>query len=253
LEPARLAVVSDGSVLIGDGPRDGGFGGLVGGVARSPPGFGRGIWRFKDGVLSQVAGFDLGETTVYFQDGQGGQVTFGSLDRICRGPGDTFYVLDNQFQFRKVFLDGTVETMDKPPESEGFVQSFLICATNQRAFVGRMPNSKWVFGDLGSGQTFSTFSIAPWFLGEFFYGLGDGLAVTGHDGVSAWDVTIVVADTRTGVVAPWIKLITSDSHQLDSPPYALPFSPQIVIDDDNMAYIYTGYALLRYKLPDRLQ
>jgi len=86
---SSIAVASDGSVLIAD-PGD--F------HSTSPP---AGIWRFKDGVLSKLAGFDrpVPVTVVPFsiyswppsEDGKGGAATFSyKLCDFCAGPNDTF-------------------------------------------------------------------------------------------------------------------------------------------------------------------
>jgi hypothetical protein len=86
---------------------------------------------------------------------------------------------------------------------------------------------------------------------SYRYGFGDGLMIVGTK-----DYYFSVLDIKVGTLAdPWIiystdSMLPSD-FQLDKKPYTgFPFYPGIVIDNNNFAYIYSGNALLRYKLTD---
>jgi hypothetical protein len=96
-----------------------------------------GIWRFKNGALNKLAGFDrplaailehapagFGASPFYTWpsaiDGKGGAATFAHPSTICAGSDDTFYFLDNaRTAIRKVSLDGTVETLYASPIDGG--------------------------------------------------------------------------------------------------------------------------------------
>ena len=66
-----------------------------------------------------------------------------------------------------------------------------------------------------------------------------------------------ITDLKTGeVMAPWIKNpnipsayppAPAPAFQLDTAPYVIP-SPRIVIDNNDTIYLYSGNALLRYRL-----
>ena len=269
--PSSFAVASDGSVLIGDGAiYRGGF--LETQPNRNQPGYGFGIWRFKNGVLSKLAGFDTPSSSYdplqQGQDGKGGAASFGSIDRLCAGPDGTVFISDNLVA-RKVLPDGTVQTIGDIAGWFGGMNtqySTLICATNQRAITRVAEGGARFFGELGSGQLLGgadngNLMDFDWFLVDLLYGFGDGLAINRwsdpNTPSSAPDQLISIADLKTGTVAaPWIRYRYRDAStwpapdpyfQLETMPYAVP-SPQIVIDNNDMAYLYSGNALLRYPL-----
>jgi hypothetical protein len=265
MDPAVLAIASDGSALIGDGVIARTVG-LVAGLDRSQPGYGFGVWRFKAGTLSKLAGFDAGASCANNcvgsgQDGKGGEATFVALDRMCTGPDNAFYVNDNLATYRKILLDGAVQTigdLGAGRPADPFGSSPMICASNQRVFAQTTQDGRPVFSDLVSNQTFGPplGDNAPSLQGRSPYGFGDGLLIIESrqpdpDGARS----LSLADTKTGVVSPpWITFRPSAPFQLDHAPYTVPMTnPQIVIDNNNHAYIQSGNALLRYKLPDRIQ
>jgi hypothetical protein len=248
-EPVSMTIASDLSVLIGDGELPwNGFPYVVEND-RSPPGYGRGIWRFKDGILSKLAGFDNPQPYDQQQDGKGGEAAFASLNTLCAGPNDAIYINDNLQTYRKVSLDGVVETIGQLGSGRpAFPPSTLICATNQRVFAQTTQDGKPVFGDLVSGRTFGPVNDdTPELRGALRYGFGDGFVITGT-------FTIYIGDTKTRVVTQpaWISHFNGNSSitsfNLDTMPYGMP-DAAIVVDDNNMAYLYSGNALLRYKLP----
>ena len=267
---SSIAVASDGSVLIAD---SGSYRASNGAVLMANPSP-AGIWRFKDGVLSKLAGFDrpVPLTVVPFsiyswppsEDGKGGAATFSyKLGNFCAGPNDTFYLLETGTRDspygggvelmarRKISLDGTVETIDRASNVS------IKCATNQRVF-GRLTSAGTAYGDLVSGQVFSqtaNYDTIP------RYGFGDGLAIADAH------IDYMITDLKSDLVKPklWIQvmctyndvncLANSDAHfQLDTMPYRMPMlSDSVVIDNNNYAYLRSGNALLRYKLPGKVQ
>jgi hypothetical protein len=282
--PQAIAAASDGSVLIADAEKwAGSFFGNSGIVMNSHP---AGIWRFKDGALSKIAGFDrpVPVTTKFdgvnfnnytyppSEDGKGGEATFSyDLFKLCTGPSDTFYVYENAgyaqqingAAYRKVSLDGTVKTISRFTSGGPFM-----CATNQRVFAGLIQNNvnTNTFVDLVSEQTFGP-TLYPLYIGSI-YGFGDGLTVSSSD-FQAYDgiklSSLFITDLKHGEIKldQWINSacgtdsscsINPDDHfQLDSMPYRMPAWIQFIgIDNNNYAYLRSGNALLRYKLPDSL-
>jgi hypothetical protein len=286
--PLAIAVASDGSVLIADQ-------GMIKDLAPftssgSMVSIPAGIWRFKNGTLSKLAGFDRpvpvhrsGDWqfhTYLFpssEDGKGGNATFSyELLELCAGQNDTFYVYEYPQQgwsgffdfgsYRKVSLDGTVETIARFRYDDQFT-----CATNQRVFAGLVqnPDSSMVnFVDLVSGQIFGKNISTSW-LKFNRYGFGNGLTVSrgglyNRNDLSYW----IITDLKSGAIklGNWINGPCGNSFcydrnrnpnprfQLENMPYEMPMDdPDLIgIDDNNYAYIRSGNALLRYKLPGSL-
>jgi len=267
--PVALAIASDGSVLIADSRSVAGSYFTPFASDARPAG----IWRFKNGVLSKVAGFDRPvpltwnftfDMGVYSfplsEDGIGGEATFSyELSGLCAGSNDTFYVQEqpqyfgtpNSAAYRKVLLDGTVETISR--NSGDFM-----CATKQRV-VARLntdDSNTNVFVDLASGQTFGQANFSSI---SYEYGFGDGLAVgsTYREDLSY----LIITDLKHGEikVSNWINRLCGKyencvnpdaKFQLSKMPYSMLTLPDIVVDDNNQAYIRSGNALLRYKLPE---
>jgi len=276
-----IAAASDGSVLIAD----------PGNLYSSTPG---GIWRFKNGALSKLAGFDrpvpvtqTGSSNygIHYswpssEDGKGGAATFSYnlLGNFCTGPNDTFYfsefgniyigpayggLISNSpaggSARRKVSLDGTVETIDRLDTYYPSEFANVICATNQRVF-GYLTFAGTAFGDIVSGQAFSQpVGYSPT---KPRYGFGDGLAV-----VSGYDQDLpsfFIPDLKNDKISLslWIQQsgtsssCCSSDFQLNTMPYRMPsfyYTNNPIIDNNNFAYILSGNALLRYKLPGKVQ
>ena len=292
--PVAIAVASDGSVLIADG------GSLVetyeigSGGYNPPPAGPAGIWRFKNGVLSKVAGFDrpvpLTKNIIVYvlfysfplsEDGIGGNATFSyQLSGLCAGPNDVFYVYEGVHRtssgdnyggeaYRKLSLNGTVETITKfnyeGPRIPVFSDEHsFMCAANQRVFgsVSTGNSNTNVFGDLVSSQTFGQEKLSPPFSAiPHEYGFGDGLAISHGEkyGLSY----LIITDLKHGEIKvdSWINglcgshncLNPDANFQLNKMPYSMPTLPEAVVDDNNRAYLRSGNALLRYKLPDSVQ
>ena len=199
--PRAIAAASDGSVLIADP-------GVLDFASRFPGG----IWRFKDGVLSKVAGFDHSvplteyQTTAtgcdwtwhcttyvvteysygFGQDGKGGEATF-SYDLpgfMCAGPNDTFYILETAKDtpksdvggaYRRISLDGTVKTISRLDKISGNNNVDLVCAANKRVFTALgAAYGVATYSDLVSGETFNSTSLHG---GAVLYGFGDSLFI----------------------------------------------------------------------------
>jgi len=159
---------------------------------------------------------------------------------------------------RKISLDGTVETIDRASNLS------VTCATNQRVF-GRLTSAGTAYGDIVSGQVFSqtvNYAVSP------VYGFGDGLAIAKSSSGLALTNDYSITDLKNDLVKqnPWIQtmclsydancLANSDVYfQLDTMPYRMPAVSHDfpMIDNNNFAYILSGNALLRYKLPDSVQ
>ena len=268
LDPASFTVASDGSVLISDNVmvRFLGIPENPGPFRYQAPGYGIGIWRFKDGALSKLAGFDLPyDPTQQGQDGKGGAATFAFLYQLCAGPNGVIFANDN-YAARKVLPDGTVQTIGIGKISSG--AGAMVCATNQRAIVRSGQGSESAFNELSSGQSFG--QGYPVYQGVYVdwtdpqsaavittltYGFGDMLAINQWGGFGT-DQFFSIFNLKTwpAPFAPWIRNPDSfpttaapPAFQLETMPYAVP-SPEIVIDDNDMAYLYSGNALLRYPL-----
>jgi len=251
---SSFTVTTDGSALIGE---TFGFFPNINPFA-FPPGFGPGIWRFKDGVLSQLAGFDLPVTAPGFetpppgQDGQGGAATFSGPDTLCAGPDGSAWVSDGGAAIRKVLPDGTVQTLN------GMNANSMACATNQRAILS---GADGLFHELPSGQQLGSYASifgtpGLYETASLTYGFGDGLSLASrYQGQPApGENSVSIANLQAGTLgAPWIRYTSVEyneqlpAFQLDTMPYVVPWRA-MAIDNNNMAYILSGNALLRYPL-----
>ena len=294
--PGVIAVASDGSVLITDDAKTGEFGGCSGfsrpdAVTISSAG----IWRFKNGALSKVAGFDRTLTlTPYsvplcgdgysrpdYEDGTGGQALFPyGPSAMCAGPDDTFYAWvqgHGNLNILKVSLDGVVKRFDA---AVGNTYGDFICATNRRIFGGEDDfkfaggNSFDLIGsssyrELISGHVFSQqYSFSTFIDLVPRYGFGDGLTISyGNRKDVGVDLSFLILTDLKSQRVKWNQWINSScgsyvdcegygsrdlypKFQLDAMPYRMPNYPKVAgIDDNNYAYIFSGNALLRYKLP----
>jgi hypothetical protein len=264
IDPASFTVASDGSVLIADNVMI-----RTTTLLGAPPfsyenaPYGIGIWRFKDGALSRLAGF-AGVPLPQTQDGQGGEASFSFIQGSCAGPDGAIFVNDSS-GVRKVLPDGTVSTLYANLPSD---TGKIVCATNQRAIARISEDGQAAFHELSSGQSFG--QGYPVYQGVYVdwtdpqsaavittltYGFGDMLAINQWGGFGT-DQFFSIFNLKTwpAPFAPWIRNPDSFStsaappaFQLETMPYAVP-SPEIVIDDNDMAYLYSGNALLRYPL-----
>ena len=267
VDPAGFTVASDGSALIGDNMMYYATGASGGSSHFGQAGYGAGIWRFKDGMLSKFAGFDLPfdysqPNAAGGQDGQGGAATFMLLGQSCAGPDGAIYVTDYA-ALRRVLPDGTVQTIAGDDPYSIWIAP-LLCATNQRAITA-VQGGQSAFRELSSGQTFgggylTQFVFIDSAYGEVMttldYGFGDVLAINEWTDPRNGDRMFSTFNLKTGATAaPWIRSpyippyppTPTPAFQLTAMPYVIP-SPRIVIDNNDMAYISSGNALLRYPL-----
>jgi len=236
--PTPMAIASDGSVLLA----------FSGSASLPSP---AGIWLFKNGVLSKLAGLDravpiTGEYQIpspcgglqggncpitgylygFGEDGKGGEATFSYDFGMCPGPNDTFYILESAVEtpgtvssaYRRLSLDGTVKTIGLAPSPS------LMCAANRRVLV----SDGTTYSDLISGQPFGKEVPDPpdnhFYSRSVPYYFGDGLTFDIKEGRADGSSfpTLFIDDMKHGIrSAPWIiPMCVSESDCLGRRPDA---------------------------------